>query len=388
MLAPGGFDRRNREGEPGGFYQPANSSGERSKMSSSGGKPSADSSAEDRIAQQTAALKEREYRFQAVVNTAVDAILTIDTDGIIESFNPAAEKMFGYRASEAIGQSVNLLMPSPHREHHDEYIRRYRETNVPHVIGTTRELQAVRKDGSLFPIRLSVAEIDRMGLYTGIVRDITEERRLQEEVVRIATLEQRRIGQELHDHLQQELTGLGLLAQSLAEELVSGEHPAAGAAARLAQGISDAHAHVRALAQGLVPADIDADGLVEALRRLASGMEETDAVHCRFEQHGSIESLDDAAATQLYRIAQEAANNAVKHASANAVTIRLGGDDQGVALEVRDDGIGMPRHPPTEGVGLRIMEHRCSLLGARLLVGACEGGGTLVRCFVPLPAGD
>ncbi len=131
-----------------------------------------------------------ESRARAVLETAADAIVTMGEEGAIGSFNPAAERLFGWRAPEVLGKPVALLMPSPHRERHDEYLARYHETGVARIIGIGREVECVRRDGTTFPAFLSVGEatVDGRRLYTGIVRDLTAEKRLREEVVRNGSL--------------------------------------------------------------------------------------------------------------------------------------------------------------------------------------------------------
>ncbi len=127
---------------------------------------------------------ENENRIRAIVDTAVDGIISINEEGVIESFNLAAERMFGYEASETVGRKVNILMPPPHREEHDEYIRRYLKTGLSRIIGRGREVAGRRKDGSLFPADLAVSEF-RLGgkrYFTGTVRDITERKRYEEEL--------------------------------------------------------------------------------------------------------------------------------------------------------------------------------------------------------------
>ena len=120
-------------------------------------------------------------RWRVVFNTARDAIISIDAAGVITLFNPAAEHVFGYLASDVIGRNVNMLMPAPYDEQHDDYIRRYRRTGEARAIGRVRSVQALRKNGEVFPIELSVSE-SRLGdevLYTSIVRDVSEQRELQ-----------------------------------------------------------------------------------------------------------------------------------------------------------------------------------------------------------------
>ena len=122
-----------------------------------------------------AALRDSEARSTAILQTAVCGIITIDEWGIVASFNPAAERLFGYTAGEVIGQNVCILMPSPYQEEHDGYLARYRQTGEPHIIGIGREARARRRDGTTFPIALAVSEmhLDGRRMFTGIVHDLT-----------------------------------------------------------------------------------------------------------------------------------------------------------------------------------------------------------------------
>ncbi len=126
---------------------------------------------------------EREAVLSAVLDTAVDGIITIDGRGIVQSVNAAVENMFGYTAEELLGHSVNKLMPSPYREEHDAHIERYLRTGEARIIGIGREVEGQRKDGSAFPLELAVSEVEFPGrrLFTGIVRDISERRRMEEQ---------------------------------------------------------------------------------------------------------------------------------------------------------------------------------------------------------------
>ncbi|HKI18644.1 MAG TPA: PAS domain S-box protein, partial [Isosphaeraceae bacterium] len=175
-------------------------------------------------------LRSSRERISAIVNTADDAILTIDERGIIESANPATERIFGYHATELIGQNVNMLMASPYREEHDVYLAKYRKTGEKKIIGTRREVQGRRKDGSTFPLELAVSEFQVGGQrhFAGVHRDIGQRKALEREVIEIAAEEQRRIGQDLHDSIGQELTGLGLTSEALAEALREQDSPDAG----------------------------------------------------------------------------------------------------------------------------------------------------------------
>lgn len=133
-------------------------------------------------------IEENELRFQAIFNTVVDAILTIDRHGIIQTLNPATERLFGYSKAEMVGRNVSMLMPSDIAEKHDGYIDNYLNTRVPKVIGIGREVTGQRKDGSTFPMELAVSEMNIRGetMFTGILRDITERKEAEEKIRHLA----------------------------------------------------------------------------------------------------------------------------------------------------------------------------------------------------------
>ncbi|MCE2433410.1 MAG: PAS domain S-box protein [Candidatus Latescibacteria bacterium] len=136
------------------------------------------------------ALEEAASHYKAILETTVDAIITIDNQGIVQTFNSAAEKIFSYRAEEVIGNNIKMLMPAPYRSEHDGYISRYLKTGVPKIIGIGRQVTGRRKDGTEFPMDLAVSEVplkDKQ-VFTGIVRDITEHKRLEEQLVQSAKL--------------------------------------------------------------------------------------------------------------------------------------------------------------------------------------------------------
>jgi PAS domain S-box-containing protein len=128
------------------------------------------------------ALRDNEARLQAILDTAVEGIITIGERGVIESFNQAAEKLFGYPATEAIGQNIGFLMPSPYREEYDRHLSHHRETTGPKIIGVRREVSGRHKDGGIFPMELSVSEVRLAGrrIFTGIFRDITERKQWEQ----------------------------------------------------------------------------------------------------------------------------------------------------------------------------------------------------------------
>lgn len=333
------------------------------------------------VEHRTAALQESEARLRAILNAPDDAIITIDHDGIIEAVNPAAEHMFGYAAGEMVGQNVKMLMPMPDRDRHDGYLKHYLQTGQAHIIGIGREVEARRKDGTTFFVDLAVSEVKEMKLFTGIIRDITRRKQLEHEVVEIAALEQLRIGEDLHDECGQELTALGLLAGSLAESLKERVPADSEIARKIGRGLSAVLRQVRNIAHGLALAEVTGPDLPDALAELASRLGETSGVRCVFDAGAAAPILDNVQATHLYHIAQEACTNALKHAEAENIAIRLLSRDNTIILEISDDGIGMSEGAKN-GLGLRIMQNRASVIGAQLSIDRAKPKGTVVTCVL------
>jgi two-component system sensor kinase FixL len=201
------------------------------------------------VTERKRALHESRDRLAAVVNTAGEAIITIDERGIIESVNPSAERMFGYTRAEMVGQNVKILMPTPYRDEHDNFLARYLKTGIKKIIGIGREVSGRRKDDTSFCLDLAVSELHdgNRRLFTGILRDVTERKALEREVLEIAAVEQRRIGHDLHDTAGQELTALGLMADSLVAALEDHSPKDVPLAAKIMQGLRRTLSHVRAL---------------------------------------------------------------------------------------------------------------------------------------------
>lgn len=332
-------------------------------------------------------LRESEANIRAVVDTAVDAIITISERGIVASFNPAAERMFGYKADEVLGRNVKMLMPDPYYSEHDQYLDNYHRTGEPRIIGIGREVLGRRKDGHTFPLDLAVSEV-RVGdqrTFTGIARDITDRKRLEREILEISDQEQLRIGQDLHDGLGQQLTGVAFLAKVLGEDLAAERSPRAQSAKKIAQLVQDAISRTRDLAHGLSPVGLEAHGLAPALEELARHTEEILGIRCAFVGDPRITPDEASANVHLYRIAQESVNNAIKHGKAKNITIRLGVADAKGLLAVEDDGIGYRSDGggARKGMGLRIMAYRARMIGAALTIRPGASGGTVVSCTIP-----
>jgi PAS domain S-box-containing protein len=348
--------------------------------------------ANDELESSKAALQERtdeiervEGQLRAMLDATADAVVTTDAAERIVTFNRSAARMFAYAVDEVIGRKFSVLLSSDPGDMREHRHAGGRGGGIRTLIGAAHEVMARRRTGTRFPALLSVSEAAGGELLVCCLRDLTLDRALQREVLSIATLEQQRIGQELHDGLQQELIGLGLLAQNLADDLARTDSASSAKASRVAAGLAEANLNVRSLARGLVPVPVDAETLPAALSELAKTTQETCKIDCRFECAEPVNMPDAATATHLYRIAQEAVGNAVKHASSRVIRIRLMRQDGGLRLEICDDGVGVPALPAARaGVGLRLMEHRCALIGGRFALESRSGGGTVVSCsFAP-----
>ncbi len=332
------------------------------------------------------AVREGAQRMRAIWQTAVDGILTIDTRGIVEALNPAACRIFGYAADEVVGRNVSMLMPAPYREEHDGYLANYLRTGEAKIIGIGREVTGLRKDGSTFPMDLAVGEVHlgQRRLFTGIVRDISERRQVEQAVAAATEQERARIARELHDGLGQQLGGLLFMMKGLQRDLQASDSPFAATAGQMGNELATALTQARQLAHELYTVRAGPDGLLEALENLAERVAANADVSCEFTGDPDALVSDEAAANHLYRIAQEAVHNARKHSRATRIEITLTREPAGLVLRVRDDGVGLPAEPSASGLGLRTMEQRARLIGGSLLVRNAAERGTEVVCTMPV----
>ena len=309
-----------------------------------------------------------------------------------------------------LGQNIKMLMPPPYDAEHDGYLQRYFKTGQPRVIGVGREVLGLRKDGSTFPIDLAVSVTNGSGHFTGVIRDISERKQLQQHVLEIASDEKRRIGQELHDSTMQELTGISLLAGLMLDMLI--EEPAhrigdqdeyrrinqetysqlCSTATKLYQRLLETNRHIRQLAHGIMPVQIDSEGLRSALEELAAMTREQSHVSCSVSCPATIAIKSTSAATHVYRIVQEAIDNGLRHGNASEIRITVAQEDRQLIVEVHDNGTGYDPtsspnnhdHGETQGMGLRIMQYRAGILGGTVQVKSRLTGGTTLTCKVPL----
>jgi signal transduction histidine kinase len=286
-----------------------------------------------------------------------------------------------------MGRNVSMLMPTPYHEQHDGYIQRYLTTRTPHIIGIGREVVGRRQDGSTFPMDLAVSEVGDQDNphFVGIIRDLSERKYLEKALVSASENERREIGRDLHDALGQIITGISLLAKSLAKKLAAKGDPLAEDAEAMAGLSAEAMTETKRLAYGAFPTELERRGLQVALEQILEHTRRLHGIETRLEAPAEWASVGREIELHLYRIAQESVANAIKHGQPRRLAISLQRDAGELCLRIEDDGTGLPptRDPDRVSMGLDIMRHRAALIGGTLCVGNRPGGGVEVRCCVP-----
>lgn len=358
---------------------------------------------EKRVDERTHVLYAKQERLQAILNSDFNAVLTVDRQGRIESVNLTAMEMFGYSADEMIGQKFDRLVPPPEGPSPSNTPSSHQDRELSQLIGANVEVVGRRKEGSTFPAELAVSEIVHLSLFCCILRDLSERKRLEREVAEATAFEQRRIGQDLHDSVGQQLTALTMLAQDFVESLTlksrrsnsAPRHPLdsltpppklsslspAELAKRLRGDLQKTLEEVRSISRNLNPVPIDSQGLMAALTDLVDRMQLQSRVSCTFDCEFPVVIEDNVTATHLFHIAQEALSNALRHARAREVCISLQQDDSQLVLRIQDDGDGISRSvAKREGLGQRIMKSRADMIGATLTIDRAKPRGTVVTC--------
>jgi PAS domain S-box-containing protein len=327
-------------------------------------------------------LLQQEARYRAVIETAADGFWMLDSGGHLRGVNDAYVHRSGYSRRELLGMGISDLDAN-------ESMAETR-ARIDKVIRAGSDLFETRhrtKNGKLWPVEVSTTYSDiGGGLFFAFLRDISERKRLEREILEASTAEQERIGREIHDGIGQQLTGLTLLASSIERRLAMAGHPGeAAVVAELHTHLQAALNEARSLARGLSPVEIDPQGLAHALSHLADQVRAVSGIDCRYEGASDVQLAENVQVLHLYRLAQEAVHNAIKHGAPATVRVVLQQDADELVLTVRDDGKGIAAAPEqATGLGLHIMQYRAGIMGGRCTVGPAEGGGTLVCCKVPL----
>lgn len=341
-----------------------------------------DTSAQDRLA---AELAGNQQRFQRLFDVNPDAMLVVRRQRITLA-NPAAVTLLNAAdADDLTGLFIHELVP-PHRA---EFVRERIELLRTGRTAPLAEDETCCLDGVIKPTEsIAIPFVDEAGPATLVIlRDISARRAMETTVLEASDEARRVLAHDLHDDLGQRLTGLSLLADALARRLGAEGHEQTDAAVRLRDLLADTVQATRRLAHGQLPRELEDGHLGAALRDLGARLRANPLVHCRVRIRGNdAEALSASAATHLFRIAQEASTNALRHGRAGMVFIVLQCRPQFVRLIVADDGAGLATADAGGGIGLQAMSYRAHALRGTLQFARRHGGGTRVICRLPRAA--
>ncbi len=336
-----------------------------------------------------APLLSMEAKYRALVEQIPAVVFMAYLDkGIGEAYvSPQIETALGFSQSEWLEDPVRWYQ----QIHPDDKMRWSEEAAEMFLSGKPlrSSYRVMARDGRVLwfqcEAKMIRREDGRPWFIHGVGFDITERKGLEEAILEISAREQRRIAQDLHDGLGQHLTGIAFMSKVLEEKLSDKTLPEAVEAAQIVKMVNQAIDNTRQLARGLHPVAAEPLGLMSALKKWASEVEALFQIGCSFRCEKPLAIHDANMATHLYRIAQEAVNNAIRHGKSKNIVIRLSGRNGTGTLSIEDDGEGFAQKPAAPpGVGLNIMNYRADMVGGSLKVQPNPDRGITVTCTFPI----
>lgn len=335
-------------------------------------------------------------RLAEVLRSVNDAVVTVDETQRILFYNPAAERIFGWPASEMLGQPLARLIPERFHAAHAIHVERFGTTGT-----TARRMSGSalvyghRANGEEFPIDASISHLDRAEgkLFTVVVRDVSERMRAKEalnafamEAHTLLEQEKSRIARELHDDLAQSLTALKMDINWVRERYQEGSAQVAAKLDEMRALVDQTVAATRRIAADLRPLLLDDLGLVPAIEWLVQNFIQRSGVPCKLVTLENID-LAEPYATATFRIAQEALANVAKHANASQVEVQIEHTHDALRMSIRDDGSGFSEDAPRKpnSLGLMGLRERAHLLKGFVKITSAPGAGTLVEVSFPVP---
>lgn len=328
-----------------------------------------------------------ETDFRQVIDASPVPLSVDDMKGTIDYVNRKFVELFGYTLKDVPTSAAwfERAYPNPeYRKFVAEQWKGFLKRGLPTGQGIgPLEVEVTCADGTRRRVEFVGTVLGRRLLLAG--NDITERKRLEGQILKISEQEQERIGQDLHDGVCQLLSGIKFKTTLLEQKLVAKGLAEARDAAALESLLNSAIEQARNIARGLHPVDLEARGLMSALEELTASVASVYGVTCACQWVQPVLVHDHLVATHLYRICQEAINNAIRHGQAKLVTVRLHSEGDRLTLLIRDNGLGFPARPKRKksGLGLALMKYRAHTIGAALSIQTEPKGGTVVQCSLP-----
>ena len=335
-------------------------------------------------------------RYRHTIESVMDAIIAVDEKQNIILFNPSAERMFGLKAENVIGQPLLMLLPERFRESHHSDVQKFKKSDVgSRAMGPQLGIVGLRSDGTEFPIDSTISQtmINGQRQLTAVLRDVTEHRRAETELREmnhqlrglskslesIREQERTRIARELHDDLGQQLTGLKLELSWLSGRIKEGHLPPEERITEMKQQLDGAISSVRRISTELRPIILDDLGFEEAVKWLVSEFTKRTQIPVSLVLKAEECVSNGDLATTLFRIVQESLTNIARHAEATKVNIALTKEDQQLLLSIADDGNGLSPLLQSGGFGLVSMRERANALGAKFTISNNDLKGVTIR---------